>query len=55
MKTFRITADATFEAETVDDAFAKISYYYGELAKSEHPKHFIQSGEVDIFTIRDEE
>jgi len=47
---FRIKADATFEADNIEDALLKLSDYFKIMATSENlpEKSIIESGEVDV-------
>ena len=48
-KKFRITADAIFEAEDIDDAFAKLSDYFLYLTDTDlYDPQLIESGNIDI-------
>lgn len=48
MKTFRLKADATFEAENLDNAFFKLSSYFHSLAQEEPEETIFQTGEIGI-------
>ena len=48
MKTFRLKAYATFEADSIDDAFDVLAQYFAALAGGESPPMLITSGEIEI-------
>lgn len=48
MKTFRMTADVTFEAESIDDAFARLARHFTEVGNNLDKKIFFTSGEITI-------
>ena len=45
---FRVVADATFEAENIDEAFVVLAYYFLGLALSESDDPIFDSGTVEI-------
>lgn len=48
---FRLTADCQFEAESIDDAFAKLQEYFKHLAEDDDflaSESIIQLGEIHI-------
>jgi hypothetical protein len=49
MKTFRLKADVTFDAENIDDAFRILADYFTKLSKSGLPMSSIfTSGSINI-------
>ena len=49
MKTFKLKADVTFEAESIDDAFTRLADYFKNLAEEgpDAERIFI-TGEIEI-------
>ena len=55
MKTFRMKADVTFEAEDIDDAFEKMSNHFKNLIWYIDFPLVFTSGEITIKPISEEE
>lgn len=48
MSTFRILADATFEADNIDKALAFVADYFVRMASGQNPQIMLVSGGIDI-------
>ena len=55
MTIYRITSDATFSADDIDSAFRVLSNHFAELANGNLDAKLIESGEIRIEPIREEE
>jgi hypothetical protein len=52
-KTFRLKADITFTAEGIEDAMAKLSRYFGQLAEGADHIDLVESGQLRIGLLDD--
>jgi hypothetical protein len=48
MKTFRMKADVTFDAENIDDAFAQLSRHFAMIGGEVEEEAFFTSGKITI-------
>lgn len=48
MKLFRITADATFKAKNIDDAFEKLSEHFHQLSIEDYMISIFENGKISV-------